>query len=189
MQTDVPGGYGEFLRRYWPAEDNLPKHERLRQAITASIADGYWVPGTRLPTESEWAAETPCSLGTVQRALRSLVDDGLIQRRRGSGTTVAGLRNQVAEPWHFLFRKANGGSDNLLTVFTRVVDRRISRDRGPWSAAIDQGRHKAVRIERIVTIDKALEIYAVFHAVADRFPELVDPPISGKRSATAWNTA
>jgi GntR family transcriptional regulator len=183
MQTDVPGGYGEFLRRYWPAQDDLPKHERLRQAITASIADGYWSPGARLPTESEWAAETPCSLGTVQRALRSLVDDGLILRRRGSGTTVASLFNQVAEPWHFLFRTADGGPDDLLPVFTRVTDRRVSRDKGPWSAPIEQNRDKVVRIDRIVTIDKAVDIYAVFYALADRHPELVETPLAALNGA------
>ena len=95
MQMDMPGGYDEFLKRYWPQQDDLPKHERLRQAITASIADGYWVAGARLPTESEWAAETPCSLGTVQRALRSLVDDGLILRRRGRGVDL----RHVKEVW------------------------------------------------------------------------------------------
>ena len=178
MLTDVPGGYGEFLRRYWPAQDDMPKHERLRQAITASIADGFWSPGARLPTESEWAAVTPCSLGTVQRALRSLVDDGLIHRRRGSGTTVASPHTQVAEPWHFLFRTADGGPDDLLPVYTRVIDRRVSRDKGPWSAALEQGRDKVVRLDRIVTIDTAMEIYAVFYALADRHPELVDPPLS-----------
>ena len=177
MQTDVPGGYGEFLRRYWPTQDDLPKHERLRQAITASIADGFWSPGSRLPTESEWAAETPCSLGTVQRALRSLVDDGLIHRRRGSGTTVASL-HKIAEPWHFLFRTRDGGPGDLLPVYTRVVSRRVNREKGPWSAPIEQGKDKVVRIDRIVSIDTALEIYAVFYALADRFPELVTPPIT-----------
>ena len=97
MPTDMPGGYGEFLRRYWASQEDIPKHERLRQAITASIADGYWEPGARLPTESEWAAATPCSLGTVQRALRNLVNDGLIDRRRGSGTTVQDVNQLVKQ--------------------------------------------------------------------------------------------
>jgi DNA-binding GntR family transcriptional regulator len=176
MQTDVPGGYGEFLRRYWSEHDDLPKHERLRQAITASIADGYWEPGARLPTESEWAAETPCSLGTVQRALRNLVDDGLIERRRGSGTTVTGPSQQVAEPWHFLFRKPGAGPDDLLPVFTRLVNRKVSRDRGPWSDEIEQGQQKVVRIDRVVTIEKNLEIVATFHALAESYPELVELP-------------
>ncbi|MEQ8229808.1 MAG: GntR family transcriptional regulator [Rhodospirillales bacterium] len=178
MQTDIPGGYDEFLRRYWSEHEDLPKHERLRQAITNSIVDGYWSPGARLPTESEWAQQTPCSLGTVQRALRSLVDDGLILRRRGSGTTVAGMEHQVAEPWHFLFRAPGAGPDDLLPVFTRVIDRRVGRETGPWSKPLEQDGRSVVRIDRIVTIDTALEVYAVFRAIAKRFPELVETPVS-----------
>lgn len=183
MQMDMPGGYDEFLKRYWPQQDDLPKHERLRQAITASIADGYWVAGARLPTESEWAAETPCSLGTVQRALRSLVDDGLILRRRGRGTTVAGFNQQVSQPWHFIFRRADDASNNPLPVYTRVVDRRVTGETGPWSEALGQDDKpdggQVVRIDRVVTIDKALEIYSVFRAMADEHPELITTPISG----------
>lgn len=178
MQTEIPGGYGEFLRRYWSGYEDLPKHERLRQAIRASIFDGYWSPGAKLPTESEWAKETPCSLGTVQRALRNLVDDGLILRRRGSGTTVATLSTQIQEPWHFLFRKAGDDKGDLVPVFTRVIDRTVSPETGPWSDKIDQKGHDVVRIDRIVTVDQALEVYAVFRAIAGRFPELVEPPIS-----------
>ena len=179
MPTDMPGGYGEFLRRYWASQEDIPKHERLRQAITASIADGYWEPGARLPTESEWAAATPCSLGTVQRALRNLVNDGLIDRRRGSGTTVANIhQNKVYEPWHFLFRRPDGGPADLLPVYTKVLARRVTSDKGPWSAAINQVGQDVVQIERIVTIDTSLEIYAEFHALADRFPELVEPAVT-----------
>ncbi len=181
---------GDFLARFWPASSRLPKHECLRRAITAAILDGYWAPEGRLPTEQEWVAATPCSLGTVQRALRDLVSDGLILRRRGSGTTVAAVGHPLELPWHMRFRRAaksagkpaeagGGGDPAYLPFYARIVARRVSRARGPWSAALGQARGaKVVRIERVMVIGDLFGVYAVFHALADRFPELVDLPVS-----------
>src|SRR5262249_60060784 len=46
----------------------LSKYAALRQAILAAIDQGFWQRGTKLPSETEFVAATPFSLGTVQRA-------------------------------------------------------------------------------------------------------------------------
>ncbi|MFE4634485.1 substrate-binding domain-containing protein [Streptomyces sp. NPDC056773] len=61
--------------------------EKLRQRI----ADEGWPLGTRLPTEPELAESYAVGLNTVRRAVRILVDEGIVVRRQGSGTYVAGL--------------------------------------------------------------------------------------------------
>lgn len=169
-------GAAEFVRRYWPAGGDQPKHEKLRQAFTASIIDGYWPPGARLPTEAELVSSTPCSLGTVQRALRALVDDGVIKRRRGSGSIVADLSEPIEEPWHMRFLDKSGGESRYLPVFTHVLERLVSREKGPWSTAIDQGDRAIMKIDRIFAINDEIKAYAIFYAVAERFPELVELP-------------
>ena len=177
MTAYSPETSAEFVRRYWPSDDGLPKHERLRQAFTASIADGFWSPGARLPTESELASATPCSLGTVQRALRDLVADGIIQRRRGSGTVVSDLRRHIEEPWHMRFLDRRGGPGTYLPVYTRVLNRTLLDKEGPWSEAINQNGRRVVKIDRIFGIADALEAYSVFYTLADRFPELAERPL------------
>ncbi len=167
----------EFVRRYWPDNDDAPKHERLRRAFSTAIAHGFWGPGARLPTETELTAATPCSLGTVQRALRQLADDGLIERRRGSGTIVAGSRLGIDEPWHMRFFDDRKGTGRPLPVFTTTLKRTVSSKKGPWSAPLVQGQQSVVRIDRIFSIANKLRVYSVFYALAQRFPALTMSPI------------
>lgn len=56
--------------------------------IRRRITEGPWGPGTLLPGEIELAAEFGCSRATVNRALSELAAQGLIDRRRKSGTRV-----------------------------------------------------------------------------------------------------
>lgn len=46
-------------------------------------------PGAKLPAERDLAIEYECNFLTVRKALKHLVDDGLITRRTGSGTFIA----------------------------------------------------------------------------------------------------
>lgn len=178
MDAKVRNDFTEFVRRYWPEQAALPKHEKLRQAIATSIVEGYWAPGARLPAELEWVEATPCSLGTVQRALRTLVSDGFIRRRRGSGTVVTDLSRTVEEPWHMRFIDPKFPDRGYVPVTTRMVSRRIIRRKGPWSEAINQGSGGAVKIERVWTITGTIEAYSIFYALAGRFPELESEPLS-----------
>ena len=60
----------------------------VQAEILHRITDGPWGPGTLLPTESDLAQEFGCSRATVNRALREVGGQGLIDRRRKSGTRV-----------------------------------------------------------------------------------------------------
>ncbi len=62
----------------------------IRSEIVRRIRQGEWAVGARLPTEKELAAHYQCSRGTVVKALSKLVDDGWIEKRRSTGTFVAG---------------------------------------------------------------------------------------------------
>jgi GntR family transcriptional regulator, histidine utilization repressor len=68
----------------------LPSEE-IKVSIRARIAAGGWQPGVRLPSERELVQEFGCARMTVHRALRALEDEGLIERRQGSGSYVAEL--------------------------------------------------------------------------------------------------
>lgn len=66
-------------------------YEAVKASLRGRIAQGGWRPGTRLPSERELVQEFGCARMTVHRALRELEDDGLIERRQGSGSYVAEL--------------------------------------------------------------------------------------------------
>ena len=63
-------------------------HRRIRSTIEDRIRSGDWRPGHRIPFEHELMAEYGCSRMTVNKALHSLVEAGLIERRRRAGSFV-----------------------------------------------------------------------------------------------------
>jgi GntR family transcriptional regulator, histidine utilization repressor len=60
----------------------------VKREVLARIRSNLWAPGALLPGEVELAAEFGCARATVNRALRELSDEGLIDRRRKAGTRV-----------------------------------------------------------------------------------------------------
>ena len=74
--------------------------------------------GTKLPSERKIAESQNCNFLTVRRALKSLVDDGLIVRQVGSGTFVADLNSP---------RPAVAHEDRIGILLCQSLDRDISQ--------------------------------------------------------------
>ena len=72
-----------------PKPESATLHERIRAVIEEQILTGAWRPGHRIPYEHELTAQFGCARMTVSKAIASLVDAGLIVRRRRSGSFVA----------------------------------------------------------------------------------------------------
>ena len=62
--------------------------ESVRNEVLERINSNIWPPGELIPTESELAKELGCARATVNRALTSLAEAGLLDRRRKVGTRV-----------------------------------------------------------------------------------------------------
>lgn len=60
-------------------------HDEIHEAIEA----GRWVPGDKIPAERELAEQFGVSRMTLRQAVMMLVDEGILERRVGSGTYVA----------------------------------------------------------------------------------------------------
>src|SRR4051795_8884724 len=67
----------------------VPLYHQLAEQLMASIADGRLQPGDPFENEMALAERLQLSRPTVRRAIQELVDQGLLVRRRGLGTTVA----------------------------------------------------------------------------------------------------
>lgn len=70
-----------------PRSHQLPS-ERVTAGLRAKIKAGEWQPGEALPTVSELAASYGVSRATVAKAVRVLVDEGLLVTRARWGTFV-----------------------------------------------------------------------------------------------------
>lgn len=71
---------------------NLPRWILAKNALLTRIHSGEWAPGIRLPAEPDLAVEVGVSRATLREALRSLTEDGYIERRPGAGTRVVPRR-------------------------------------------------------------------------------------------------
>ncbi|MEP2782576.1 MAG: GntR family transcriptional regulator [Pseudoruegeria sp.] len=63
--------------------------QSVRDEVQHRIQKKIWTAGDLLPTEADLAIELGCARVTVNRALRDLADQGLLDRRRKAGTRVA----------------------------------------------------------------------------------------------------
>jgi GntR family histidine utilization transcriptional repressor len=64
---------------------------RVKQWLKAQLAAGRWPPGALMPSEAELTAQFSVSRMTVNRALRELQGEGLVERLQGVGTFAAQL--------------------------------------------------------------------------------------------------
>jgi len=64
-------------------------HHSIQDNLLKRIHSGEWEPGSLIPTEAALAREFGCARTTVNRALRQLAGEGLVIRKRHSGTRVA----------------------------------------------------------------------------------------------------
>lgn len=70
-------------------DPSTPLHERLSDTLRERIRTRDWVPRQRIPSEHDLMERFDLSRGTVRRAIKTLVDEGLLVQRRGQGTFVA----------------------------------------------------------------------------------------------------
>lgn len=66
----------------------LPLYHQLEEAIKQQIQTGSLKPDDPIPSEREFSEEYGISRMTVRQALTNLVNEGLLYRRKGSGTFV-----------------------------------------------------------------------------------------------------
>ncbi len=77
--------------------DPTPPYEQLRRQLATAIEAGLLLPGARLPTVRQLAADLGVATGTVMRSYAELERDGLIVTRRGGGTTVGDSPRTLSE--------------------------------------------------------------------------------------------
>ena len=147
------------------------KYQIVSDALLADIEGGKLQPGDRLPSEDQLVSDLGFSLGTVQRALRDLVDLGVVKRVHGSGTFVSGARPPEAHLRHFRFKADDGKS--LLPVFFETDSLELTQAKGPWSQFLGEDAKGYVRISRLVSVNREFEIFSELYLPATRFAPLL----------------
>ena len=103
-----------------PAQPGVAKYLQVRNSIVQKILDGTFP--TRVPIEEELCAMYSVSRTTIRAALSELAREGLINRRPGAGTFVAGPK--VSFGLGGLTLAYNGDRNPTVPVVHRVLDLR-----------------------------------------------------------------
>ena len=68
---------------------NKPLYTRIQEYIAEKILSGKLKPESKIQSEREFSEDLGVSRMTVRKALTELVNEGLLERKHGSGTYVA----------------------------------------------------------------------------------------------------
>lgn len=107
-----------------------PLYEIVKRRISESILFGEWPPGSALPSEVALAQSFGVAVGTMRRALSDLTAEGLLSRRRKTGTVVTGRTPHHSLRFFFQYFRLHGMDGALLRSKPKV----LGVERGPASA-------------------------------------------------------
>lgn len=162
----------------------MPKYKEIRETLLARITDGTWPPGAAIPHEAALAEEFGVTRPTISRALRDLVEGGLVERRRRAGSRVA-LRHTPETVLRIpVLREeieGRGGTYSHLLLSRRVAD-----PPAPVRAAFAPGSRRPALHLRTLHLDSGRP-----QQLEDRWinlaalPEAADQDF-GRTSANEW---
>ncbi len=78
------------------SKHNVPIYIQIHDQLKQQIETGKWRVGDRLPSERDLAKTFQVSRMTLRQAIQTLADEGILERKIGSGTYVASSKVQEA---------------------------------------------------------------------------------------------
>ncbi len=133
-------------------DHRLPRYHRVREALSAEIAAWRWKPEEAIPSETEIAEAHRVSIGTVRKAIDSLVADGVLERFQGKGTFVR--RPDFQSSFFRFFRFANVDGPVRVPV-SRILKREVTTMSAAVAAALKlEVGAAALRFSRLRLIDE-----------------------------------
>jgi DNA-binding GntR family transcriptional regulator len=101
-----------------------PAYVQLVSILREQIAKGIYLPGDRLPSESELCKRYQVSPMTVRRSINVLLDQGVVSTIQGSGTYVKppdlGGVTFSMEEFHNIFKDKERTKVKILEVLIEI---------------------------------------------------------------------
>ena len=128
-----------------------PLYEEIRARLIEAISAGRWGPGEAIPTERELALTFGVAIGTIRKAVDSLVAERALVRRQGKGTFVT-QHDGSRQLFHFFHIVARDGGKREPEVATTGFAR--ARASAEESAALAIApADKVVRIRNVLSLE------------------------------------
>ncbi len=147
-------------------------YEQVRARLIEGISAGEWRAGEPIPTESALATGFGVAIGTVRKAVDSLVAEQALVRRQGKGTFVT-AHDGSRLLFHFYHIVARDGAKAYPEV--RTVSFR--RDRADATSAAALGiaaADKVIRIRNVLSLSGSPAIVDDITLPAELYPGLTE---------------
>ena len=147
-----------------------PLYEQVRARLIEGISAGEWPPGECIPSESQLARDFGVAIGTIRKAVDTLVAERALVRRQGKGTFVT-AHDGSRMLFHFFHVVARSGEKTYPEVRTLS----FRRDRADASAAQALGiapHDTVIRIRNVLSLEGEPVIVDDITLPAELFPGL-----------------
>ncbi|WP_425965139.1 GntR family transcriptional regulator [Rhizobium nepotum] len=153
-------------------ELSLPLYEVVKRQLTEAIMLGKIEPGSVLPSEVALSQTYGVAVGTVRRALMDLTNDGLLSRRRKTGTIVTGRKPQHSLRLFFQYFRLHGLDGSLSKSVTKVtaLDRGLASATEAQKLQIDEGA-PVITFHRVRYVDDKPIMHETLTLPGERVPD------------------
>ncbi|MGO7204357.1 GntR family transcriptional regulator, partial [Rhizobium ruizarguesonis] len=158
-------------------ELSLPLYEVVKRQITEAIMLGKLEPGSVLPSEVALSQTYGVAVGTIRRALMDLTNDGILSRRRKTGTVVTGRKPQHSLRLFFQYFRLHGLDGSLSKSVTKVtsLDRSVASAADARKLQIYEGS-LIVTFHRVRYVDERPIMHETLTLSRERVPDFPERP-------------
>lgn len=143
---------------------------QVRDLILSRINQGTWSAGEALPNELQLSNEFGVSIGTVRRAILGLEDAGIVVRKQGRGTYLAGQGRQALSDKFCPIRTIDGKRPTLTYRLEHIGQRLATTDE--VSVLQCATGSQVFQIEQTIILDVVIVGYERAILPVVRFPKL-----------------
>ena len=164
-----------LLERYKKnSRQSKSKAGDIYEAFLKTVEAGYWRSGDKIPTERQLASAFSVSEGTIQSALRQLVDNRIITRSRGRGSFIADFDEGDNIFMRFfppsMIDTAGGKMFDIHIDKVQILE---THSDGAWSEFLGYCP-SYIRMMRYLTVDNRFTVFSDLFFDGGRFRPLLD---------------
>ena len=153
------------------AGEAAPLYERVKRHMSEAILVGEWQPGMVLPSETSLAQSFGIAVGTVRRAMSDLVAEGLLTRRRKTGTVVTGRTPHHSLRFFFQYFRLHRADGSLVRSTSRFLSVEALPATPAQAEALQIRAGGVIRIRRVRHVDGRPVMHDRMIMAQERLPD------------------
>lgn len=153
--------------------EGAPLYEVVKHHISQAIMEGVWGAGTVLPAENDLAQHFGVAVGTVRKALTALTSEGVLMRRRKTGTVVTGWGPLQNLRYFFQYFRLHDERGDLVKSETQLLDYTVTQANGEEVEKLKlEQDHTVIRLHRLRMVSGIKAMHERMTIAVERLREL-----------------